>query len=164
MTKYLRISSYIRKPFIIHDFATDPVCISLYIGNFLSFFVSTERTEAAVRVLVDTPWQKSFYFNPEATSAWRFCRTSYKTPAVTRKKRFIVHIIYHEFKCRSNGIEVKTKMWRIFLLLPFADFFSLKYTHSKNYYTLSYAHKICLSICTICKLYNCTFLWRIFSD
>ncbi len=30
MTKYLRISSYIRKPFLIYDFATDPVWISIY--------------------------------------------------------------------------------------------------------------------------------------
>ncbi len=32
MTKYLRISSYIMKPFLIYDFATAPLGISLYIG------------------------------------------------------------------------------------------------------------------------------------
>ncbi len=30
MVKYLRISSYVRKPFLIYDFATDPIWISLY--------------------------------------------------------------------------------------------------------------------------------------
>ncbi len=30
MGKYLRISSYIRKPFLIYDFATAPLLISLY--------------------------------------------------------------------------------------------------------------------------------------
>jgi hypothetical protein len=30
MTKYLRISSYIRKPFLIYDFATAPFWISLF--------------------------------------------------------------------------------------------------------------------------------------
>jgi hypothetical protein len=30
MGKYLRISSYIRKPFLIYDFATAPLRISLY--------------------------------------------------------------------------------------------------------------------------------------
>ncbi len=31
MVKYLRISSYIRKPFLVYDFATDPIWTSLYI-------------------------------------------------------------------------------------------------------------------------------------
>ncbi len=33
MVKYLRISSYIRKPFLIYDFATDPFWISLYMND-----------------------------------------------------------------------------------------------------------------------------------
>jgi hypothetical protein len=37
MVIYLRISSYIRKPFLIYDFATAPFCISLYMRKF--FFV-----------------------------------------------------------------------------------------------------------------------------
>jgi hypothetical protein len=37
MTKYLRISSYIRKPFLIYDFATAPIRISL---NMEIFFIS----------------------------------------------------------------------------------------------------------------------------
>ncbi len=34
MVKYLRISSYIRKPFLIYDFATAPLWISLYMRKF----------------------------------------------------------------------------------------------------------------------------------
>ncbi len=40
MVKYLRISSYIRKPFLIYDFATDPILISLYMMENFGFFLS----------------------------------------------------------------------------------------------------------------------------
>ncbi len=40
MGKYLRISSYIRKPFLINDFATAPVWISLYMRKILFYFLS----------------------------------------------------------------------------------------------------------------------------
>ena len=40
MTKYLRISSYIRKPFLIYDFATAPSWISLYMRKILFYFLS----------------------------------------------------------------------------------------------------------------------------
>jgi hypothetical protein len=40
MTKYLRISSYIRKPFLIYDFATAPLWISLYIRKIWFSFSS----------------------------------------------------------------------------------------------------------------------------
>ncbi len=36
--KYLRISSYIRKPFLIYDFATDPIWISLYMRKISFLF------------------------------------------------------------------------------------------------------------------------------
>ncbi len=38
MGKYLRISSYIRKPFLIYDFATAPLWISLYMRKFFYIF------------------------------------------------------------------------------------------------------------------------------
>jgi hypothetical protein len=42
MRKYLLISSYIRKPFLIYDFATAPLRISLYMRNILfSFYQCT---------------------------------------------------------------------------------------------------------------------------
>ncbi len=45
MGKYLRISSYIRKPFFIYDFATAPLSISLYMRKILfSFFISVGYT------------------------------------------------------------------------------------------------------------------------
>jgi len=40
MGKYLRISSYIRKPYHINDFATASLCISLYIRNIWFSFLS----------------------------------------------------------------------------------------------------------------------------
>ncbi len=38
MAQYLRISSYIRKLFLIYDFASDPVWISLYMRKFSFLF------------------------------------------------------------------------------------------------------------------------------
>ncbi len=38
MGKYLRIFSYIRKPFLIYDFATAPLWISLYVRKILFHF------------------------------------------------------------------------------------------------------------------------------
>ncbi len=40
MTKDLRISSYIRKPYLIYDFATAPFWISLFMRKILSYFLS----------------------------------------------------------------------------------------------------------------------------
>ncbi len=40
MVKYLRISLYIRKPFLIYDFAPDPIWISLYMRKSLFSFLS----------------------------------------------------------------------------------------------------------------------------
>jgi hypothetical protein len=40
MVKYLRISSLYRKPFLIYDFATSPLRISLYMRNLLSVYCS----------------------------------------------------------------------------------------------------------------------------
>ncbi len=40
MGKYLRISSYIRKPFLIYDFAPDPILISIYVRKFCFLFLS----------------------------------------------------------------------------------------------------------------------------
>jgi hypothetical protein len=40
MGKYLRISSYIRKPFLVHDFATAPLRISLYMRKIWFSFLS----------------------------------------------------------------------------------------------------------------------------
>jgi hypothetical protein len=42
MGKYLRISSYIRKPFLINDFATTPLWISLYIRKIWYSFLSVQ--------------------------------------------------------------------------------------------------------------------------
>ncbi len=43
MTKYLHISSYIMKHFLIYDFATAPIWISLYMRKILFSFLSVYR-------------------------------------------------------------------------------------------------------------------------
>jgi len=43
MVKYLRISSYIRKLFLIYDFATVPIWISLHMMKILLSFLSVHR-------------------------------------------------------------------------------------------------------------------------
>ncbi len=42
MVNYLRMYSFIRNPFLIYDFAPDPIWISLYTyeENFVFFFIS----------------------------------------------------------------------------------------------------------------------------
>ncbi len=45
MVKYLHISSYIRKAFLIYDFATDHIWISLYMKKISFFFISVKRKE-----------------------------------------------------------------------------------------------------------------------
>ncbi len=44
MVKYLRISSYFRKPFLIYDFATAPFWISLHMRKILIFFFISVKT------------------------------------------------------------------------------------------------------------------------
>jgi hypothetical protein len=43
MVKYLRISSFIRKPFFIYDFATAPFWISLYMRKIFFSLLSVQR-------------------------------------------------------------------------------------------------------------------------
>ncbi len=43
MVKYLSISSYIRKPFLIYDFPTDPIWTSLYMRKISFSFISVYR-------------------------------------------------------------------------------------------------------------------------
>ncbi len=54
MVKNLRISSYFRKPFLIYDFAPDPVWISLYTDeeNFILFFISVASKERDLDVII----------------------------------------------------------------------------------------------------------------
>ncbi len=48
MGKYFRISSYIRKPFLIYDFGTAPLWISLYMKKILFYFLSVSYTSDAL--------------------------------------------------------------------------------------------------------------------
>ncbi len=51
MGKYLRISSYIRKPFLIYDFATTPLWISLYVRKIFFFFFISVGLLCAVQII-----------------------------------------------------------------------------------------------------------------
>ncbi len=55
MVKYLRISSYIRKPFLINDLATDPIWISLYVRKILFSFLSVYMHCQNLRPLLQPP-------------------------------------------------------------------------------------------------------------
>ncbi len=53
MGKNLRISSYIRKPFLIYDFAPDPhLNFLIYEENFVFFFISLRRLAESI------PWTR----------------------------------------------------------------------------------------------------------
>ena len=75
MVKYFRISSYIRKPFLIHDFATAPICISLYMRKILFSFY--QCSYLSVSLLVTRP--------PSAAS--RVQEASRTVPASGRRTR-----------------------------------------------------------------------------
>ncbi len=55
MTKYLRISSYIRKPFLIYDLATAPFWnFLIYEENVIFFFISVGQPSPAWQLLPET--------------------------------------------------------------------------------------------------------------
>ncbi len=71
MGKNLRFSSYIRKPFLIYDFAPDPIWISLYVRIIFFSFCSVrtiKRQEIAVicSVSKDVKWN-----SPITTHIWK---------------------------------------------------------------------------------------------
>ncbi len=45
MVKYLYISSYIRKPFIMYDFAPDPIWITLYMRKICQCILGTRQSQ-----------------------------------------------------------------------------------------------------------------------
>ncbi len=55
--KYLRISSYIRKPYLIYDFGTAPLWISLYMAKIWFSFLSV-YTVSGVNGNYKFSWQK----------------------------------------------------------------------------------------------------------
>ncbi len=61
--KYLCICSYIRKPFLIYDFAPEPIWISLYIRKILFSFLSVQY--------LCYVWQRGALFTHNSNSATR---------------------------------------------------------------------------------------------
>ncbi len=70
--KYLRISSYIRKPFLIYDFATAPLWISLYMRKILLNFLSVYTHPRPTHV---TRWG----WGGGHDTAWKPCGGDIKT-------------------------------------------------------------------------------------
>ncbi len=58
MVKYLRISSYIRKPFLIYDFATDPIWIFLYMRTILYLFYQCTIDKRHIRRKIKDPYSR----------------------------------------------------------------------------------------------------------
>ncbi len=61
MGKNLRITSYIRKPFLIYDFAPDPICISLYMRKIMFSFLSVHLYSVTRRWLKKTNLYEMFF-------------------------------------------------------------------------------------------------------
>jgi len=84
MTKYLRISSHIRKPCLLYDFATVPIWISLYMRkNF--FFFNSVFTLSGRHAFPECKSQKPMK-NQEAITVWVYIWTTrLKRPHPSRK-------------------------------------------------------------------------------
>ncbi len=79
MTEYLRISSYIRKPFLIYDFATAPIWISLYMRKifspFLSMYIALLRPQTATFYNLRPCWLTSLlrFSMPSSVTIFACC-------------------------------------------------------------------------------------------
>ncbi len=96
MGKYLRISSYIREPFLIYDFATPPLWISLYMRkiwfsflsvwgfscHFLGTFFSTITETEYLQFICSRQDFSAIYSKGEGTST-----SSSWFPAINEKER-----------------------------------------------------------------------------
>ncbi len=71
MGKYLCISSYIRKPFLIYDFATAPLWISLYMRKILLSFLSVHSYYTTMTILVN----ELHFVNPERAKLKNHCNS-----------------------------------------------------------------------------------------
>jgi hypothetical protein len=69
MGKYLRIFSYIRKPFLIYDFATAPLWISLYMRKIWFFFISVYKLNESVTACVSVLYTAEVQRRPDQYSS-----------------------------------------------------------------------------------------------
>ena len=116
MVKYLRISSYIRKPFLIYDFATAPLWISLYMRKILFNFYQCTRITKMPQLIV------FLYFTCRANNEHLFAmlrksESANSDPATDfRRKRILVshnagyRIKNSEYYADSKFVEMDSKM------------------------------------------------------
>ncbi len=119
MAKYLRISSYIRKPFLIYDFTTNTICISLYMRKISFSFLSVY-----------------LYPNPMSVSHWRYwlCEWIWWN--------FDIRLIENKAKFRSKKFTWKGTLRQVFYLSeafsppmtpyspPYTRYTCIQYTYS----------------------------------
>ncbi len=92
MTKYLRTSSYIRKPFLIYDFAPDPFWISLYCmwGKIFFYFLSVLRSSTCKAFFADFFYLYRLSYDPTLT-----CISTYNIiQFIIYRKHKIVHYVF----------------------------------------------------------------------
>ncbi len=94
MGKYLRISCYIRKPFLIYDFATAPLWISLYMRKiWFSFFIRAD----------------SSFFSTKAVQEGAMYRKSCKSETQTSIR--LASLLPRAPNSLSGGREFESSVW-----------------------------------------------------
>jgi hypothetical protein len=113
MVKYLRISSYIRKPFHLYDFAPDPIWISSFIRKILFSFLSV--------------WLKAHYCTDSSKRSFQWHRYHPVIRFVSTSVKFLICTVVG-----LNGtlfdIEYR-KGWSS----PYRDFFTILWDASMEY-------------------------------
>ncbi len=71
--KYLRISSYIRKPFLIYDFATAPLWISLYMKKYDFLFYQCRHTNRGIYESITETWMSELGLRPCSSFSGNIC-------------------------------------------------------------------------------------------
>ncbi len=94
MTKYLRISSFNRKPFLIYDFATSPLRISLYMRKILFYFLSVQKVWFRLSVITRNqsipPPHPNLITCKKPSEIWKWAN---KTISSHRNQLLLLHVI-----------------------------------------------------------------------
>ncbi len=98
MTEYLRISSYIRKPFLIFVFATAPLYFLTYEENFIFFSIGAKSLIPAVRMIT-------------CNQLWDTCLPEeggcHETPAYQKRE-----VVITTTPCQSREVVIMTSVYQ----------------------------------------------------
>jgi hypothetical protein len=115
MGKYLRISSYIRKLFLIYYFATAPLLISLYMRKIWFSFLSVQSINSD-KHLPQSPF-----------TGQCFLMTTFPLGVYIVNKSMVELVrCIHKFMNNENGIQMSTIIWQ-FPFLSSISFFQTNY-------------------------------------